>query len=75
MYWSHHPTILLKVQIEKADLQKRREDLQKKMELQKERARLERSLIFNPRTEKMEVFDNPLKEEEKEGFKFPNPFQ
>jgi Methyltransferase domain len=43
----------------------RREALQKKMAEQKERAKLERSLIFNPRTEKMELFDNPNKKNTK----------
>ena len=39
----------------------RLEELRAKMEQQKETARLERSMIFNPRTEKFEKFDNPNK--------------
>ena len=39
--------------------------LRKKMEQQKETAKKERSMIFNAKTQKMEIFDNPYKKEEK----------
>jgi SAM-dependent methyltransferase len=46
---------------EKADKKARYEEYQKSMTEQIEEARRERSLIFNPKTEKMEVFENPSK--------------
>lgn len=46
---------------EKADKKAKYEDYQKKMTAQIDEARRERSLIFNPKSEKMEVFENPNK--------------
>jgi SAM-dependent methyltransferase len=45
----------------KQDEAKRIEDYKQKLEEQKESARQNRSMIFNPRTEKMELFENPNK--------------
>ena len=50
---------------EQADLEARRQDYLKRMEEQKEWATNERSMIFNPRSQKFELFDNPNKEENK----------
>lgn len=47
--------------LEKAELQRKRDDYKKKMDEQIATARRERSMIFNPRTQKMEIFENPSK--------------
>jgi SAM-dependent methyltransferase len=50
---------LAQYKVEKAELERKREDYKKRMEEQIATARRERSMIFNPRTQKMEIFDNP----------------
>jgi SAM-dependent methyltransferase len=52
---------LIDYKVEKAELQRKREDYKKRMDEQIATARRERSMIFNPRTQKMELFDNPNK--------------
>lgn len=55
--------------IQKIEEQKRMEEYRQLYEEQLKTAREERTLVFNPRTQKMEVFDNPSKKK-KQGF-FP----
>jgi SAM-dependent methyltransferase len=52
---------LIDYKVEKAELQRKREDYKKRMDEQIATARRERSMIFNPRTQKMEAFENPNK--------------
>jgi hypothetical protein len=55
---------------EQVDAEAKRQDYLQRMEEQKKQANLERSMVFNPRTQKFEVFDNPNKEEKKGFFGF-----
>ena len=50
---------------ERAEAEARRQDYLKRMEKQKEEAAKERSMVFNPRSQKFELYDNPYKQEEK----------
>jgi SAM-dependent methyltransferase len=52
---------LAEFKVEKAMLERKRDDYKKRMEEQIATARRDRSMIFNPRTQKMEIFDNPNK--------------
>ena len=47
---------------EEAEKQTKIEELRAKMQEQKQTASMERSMIFNPRSEKLEKFDNPNKQ-------------
>jgi hypothetical protein len=55
---------------EQAETEAKRQEYLDNMEEQKKKASLARSMVFNPRTEKFEVFDNPNKEEKKGFFGF-----
>jgi hypothetical protein len=52
---------LTKFQDARAEQERIRKEMQDKYNEQVKKAREERSMIFNPRTQKMEVFDNPNK--------------
>lgn len=52
---------------ERAEAEAKRQDYLKRMEEQKEKAAQERTLVFNPRSQKFERYDNPnLKKKEQE---------
>lgn len=56
---------------ERAKEEAERQDYLRRMEEQKENAAKERSMVFNPRSQKFELYDNPNKEkEEKKWFGF-----
>ncbi|KAL7567635.1 hypothetical protein ACA910_000228 [Epithemia clementina (nom. ined.)] len=58
-YWRSAAEALNDYLEAEAEKQARLEELRAKMQQQKETARLERSMIFNPRTQKFEKYDNP----------------
>lgn len=53
---------------ERAKAEAQRQEYLKRMEEQKEKAAKERTLVFNPRSQKFEVYDNPNLKKEKKGF-------
>jgi hypothetical protein len=56
---------------ERAEAEAKRQDYLRRMEEQKEKAAKERSMVFNPRSQKFELYDNPYKQkQEKKWFGF-----